>query len=211
MIEQFTIGTADIENNRASVVLTQLSRLDGAIEKEFTLVSDRMTWMMISESFIFGTFTAAVVHFNPTHPLRYAVLSLLAMLPFLGISIAVLAFRAINAAHTAADRLKDRREQLEKVFSGQLNVELVSSKLDTHAVGNLPPKYLPPIMIATWIILLSVVVIQITLSQNSIPLIVIGLIILLYVGALFILNRTYVTQIHNLESRLRMLEKNLLP
>ncbi len=53
MIEQLTIGTADVKDNLASVVLTQLSRLDGAIEKEFTLVSDRMTWMMISESFIF--------------------------------------------------------------------------------------------------------------------------------------------------------------
>ncbi len=49
------------------------------------------------------------------------------------------------------------------------------------------------------------------ITKNNIPLIVIGLIIILYVVALFILNRTYLTQIHNLESRLRMLETNQLP
>lgn len=34
-----------------TIVLGQLERLDGAIEKEFTLIGDRMTWMVVSESF----------------------------------------------------------------------------------------------------------------------------------------------------------------
>ena len=36
-----------------TIVLVQLQRLDGAIETEFTLISDRMTWTVVSEAFIF--------------------------------------------------------------------------------------------------------------------------------------------------------------
>jgi hypothetical protein len=35
--------------------LVQLGRLGEAISKEYTLVSDRMTWLVISNSFMFGS------------------------------------------------------------------------------------------------------------------------------------------------------------
>jgi hypothetical protein len=42
------IRPGDGERDEPSIVLSQLARLDGAIEKEFTLIGDRMTWMVVS-------------------------------------------------------------------------------------------------------------------------------------------------------------------
>lgn len=43
-------------------LLTQLVRLGAAIDKELTLMSERMTWLNLSESFSFSAFTVAVVN-----------------------------------------------------------------------------------------------------------------------------------------------------
>ena len=43
--------------NETALLLTQLTRIGVAIDKELTLMSERMSWMVISESFIFSAFT----------------------------------------------------------------------------------------------------------------------------------------------------------
>jgi hypothetical protein len=200
------IGADSHKQDVHSIVLSQLGRLDGAIEKEFTLVSDRMVWMVISESFIFGAFTTAVVNYEPNKTLCYAILVLIAALPVLGVLIADLARRAINAAHTAADRLKDERERLERMFVGQLRVDLISSKLETHAAGNLPPKLLPRIITLAWAVFLIVAAVQLVLVQTAAA-IVTACILAVFLGAvLYIISRSAVARVEELEQRVRLLE-----
>ncbi|MBL8848958.1 MAG: hypothetical protein JNG89_04710 [Planctomycetaceae bacterium] len=154
-----SITTADLKDGLPTVILSQLGRLDGAIEKEFTLVSDRMVWMVISESFIFGAFVTAVVNYRKGD-LSLVILSLIVALPIVGILIALFVLHAINAAHAAAGVLKQKRERLEMMFAGDLRVTLVSSKQDSHAAGNVPPKYLPWVFVITWLGLLTVAIVE---------------------------------------------------
>jgi hypothetical protein len=107
------------QNNSAdqTIVLVQLQRLDGAIETEFTLISDRMTWTVVSEAFIFGAFVdAAVSDDSKNGNSGVLLIYLLLLLSFIGFCIPALAYRAILAAHEASDRLKSTRASLEGKF-----------------------------------------------------------------------------------------------
>jgi hypothetical protein len=149
----FRLKSDEDSTDALSLALGQLQRLDGAIEKEFTLVSDRMVWMVVSESFIFGAFATAAVAYDPdkTH-LGSLVAMLLIGLPIIGIIIAGFAHRAIQAAHDAAERLKAQREPLERYFHGPLYVQLPARDWETHAQGNVPSRYLGPIFMLSWFV-----------------------------------------------------------
>lgn len=149
------------ESDEPTIVLGQLARLDGAIEKEFTLIGDRMTWMVVSESFIFGAFVTAAVYYNPRDTaLKYLVISLLILLPIIGATIAAVAYLAITAAHIATDRLKRRREDLELLITGKCYVELVSTDWATHPIGNVPSRYLPPVFVIVWAVFLVMLLVN---------------------------------------------------
>lgn len=121
------------------IVLRQICRLDGAIEKEFTLISDRMTWMIISESFIFGPFTLAATSYTYA-PKAFAnvILGMLLILPLLGIAIGAYALFAIRAAHEAADFLKDTRKEMEGLLPDVLRVNLIDVTYRKRERGTVP-------------------------------------------------------------------------
>lgn len=155
------------ERGEPSIVLAQLQRLDGAIEKEFTLIGDRMTWMVVSESFIFGAFVTAAVYYNPRDTaLNYLVISLLILLPIIGATIAAVAYLAITAAHIATDRLKGRRQELEVLIPGKCCVELVSTDWATHPTGNVPSRYLPPVFVVLWAVFLVIVLANLLVTRT---------------------------------------------
>src|SRR5271169_4339167 len=87
--------------DETSQLQTQLTRIGFAIDKELTLISERMSWLVISESFIFSAFTAAVANRD-----KAAVLDVLAwLMSLLGIMLAVLVYPALLAAHFTAKGL----------------------------------------------------------------------------------------------------------
>jgi hypothetical protein len=210
MTSPIEISDDSHKDERHTIILAQLARLDGAIEKEFTLVSDRMVWMVISQSFIFGAFTTAIVNYADDKPLKYAVLALIAALPVLGILIAHLVHRAIKAAHTAADRLKVRREQLEERFAKPLRVNLVSSRLETHAAGNIPSRLLPPFIISAWVVLLLVAVVQLLLARTAAAVATATLLAVFLGLVLYLIRRSALARVEDLERRVRLLETTRL-
>ena len=203
----FEVHRNGTEPDVPTIALSQLGRLDAAIEKEFTLVSDRMTWMSVSESFIFGAFVTAAVSYKPgTQQLGILIQTILFILPTLGLSIAFLAHQAIPAAHTAADRLKERREKIEDMFLGALRVELVSSKLHTHSLGNLPPKYLPPIIMLVWVALLLVVACELLATSTLAAQTAIASVIIVVLLIAYFIRRSSVARIKHLEEELQKLK-----
>lgn len=140
------------------LAISQLGRLGGAIDKEFSLVSDRMTWMVISESFIFSAFTSASVNFKGELASKTLVKCLLILLPLLGIFLAWIVTPAIKAAHSAAFTLKDQRDEFEGRMPKGLQIILISSKGHEHSKGNLPPTWVPRVIIVIWTVLLCVTV-----------------------------------------------------
>ncbi len=141
-----------------SIILGQLQRLDSAIHKEFTLVSDRMSWMVTSQSFIFTAFIIAVVNYKDELVFAYLTEFFLIFMPLLGIFLAAIVRGAIAAAHKAANRLKDDRDQLEVRLPGILRIKPVSSRDPENDTGNLPAIYVPYVIIGVWSVMLVVTI-----------------------------------------------------
>lgn len=198
------------ERDVAPMILSQLSRLDRAIEKEFTLVSDRMAWMVVSEAFIFGAFVDAAVNYTPSATyLKNLIVALLLTLPLLGITMAGFAWRAIIAAHGAVARLKDKREELEKHFPEPIRVDLISSKQHVHEMGNAPPRYLPPIIIFIWLAFLIIAAME--LAQTIAGRVTTAVLAILFCAVLFLVRSAFVRRITELEMQVRELKANAAP
>jgi hypothetical protein len=144
-------GNPELVNQR----LVQLGRLGEAISKEYTLVSDRMTWLVISNSFMFSAFTTAVSNYEKCGQLSILLLLVIYGIPFLAIAMCFLVLGAIHAAHLAAKRLKDERNRIESTLPTDLIIKLVSSKDYEHKLGNLPPYIIPILLGITWMVFLG--------------------------------------------------------
>lgn len=136
--------------------LVQLGRLGEAISKEYTLVSDRMTWLVISNSFMFSAFTTAVSNYGKEEqPLGLLLLLVIYGIPCLAIAMCLLVLGAIHAAHSAAKKLKNSRGSFEGKLPADLQIKLVSSKDHEHILGNLPPYIIPILLGITWMVFLG--------------------------------------------------------
>ena len=56
------------EPDDVAYVLSQIARLGEGLKAEFDLIAGRMSWLMISESFIFSAFATALANYRPDHP-----------------------------------------------------------------------------------------------------------------------------------------------
>jgi uncharacterized membrane protein YedE/YeeE len=179
-----------MDDDHISVVLAQLQRLDNAVEKEFTLVSDRMTWLVISESFIFGGYASAVNSYDVQAPLRRLIIGFLLGLPVLGTAIAVTAWLAIAAAHRAAEGLKRQREDIEPLIPGP-PVKLVSSNDRSHSAGNVPARWLPGIFVVIWTLIFAFGATTIHTSETVATVVSITLIPVVLVATVAVGRRTW--------------------
>jgi hypothetical protein len=65
-------------------VLAQIARLGEGLKAEFDLIAVRMTWLVISASFIFSAFATAIPNYRPDHPAVGGLRFLTWVLPFVG-------------------------------------------------------------------------------------------------------------------------------
>lgn len=137
-------------------LLTQLVRLGAAIDKELTLMSERMTWLNLSESFIFSAFTVAVV--NRDKALALEILACL--MPIVGFLMALLVYPALLAAHSMATRLKETRHHLELMIPVKLQINLHASSREQFW-GSIPAFVIPVMLMIVWgIILCTLIFVQ---------------------------------------------------
>ncbi|MEW6737299.1 MAG: hypothetical protein AB1489_38810 [Acidobacteriota bacterium] len=138
-----------------SVAVAQLARYGDAISKEFTLVNDRMTWLVVAESFIFSAFATSAAYYATSGSMKYLVGCLLIFMPLLGIFLAKTVIPAIKAAHEATDSLKERRDSFESRLPEHLQVRMITCKDPQHEKGNIPAKRVPKAIIFFWLALLA--------------------------------------------------------
>lgn len=134
----------------------RLDRLDALIKFEFDLIGYRMTWLVVSQSFLFTAFSvAASNHMN--HPILGRMLWLL---PSVGICVSAIVYFAILAAHSVVRKLKGIRKPLEETANKQFSCEKASVEADRweHMLGNVPPYTVPLILTLAWAILLAGIV-----------------------------------------------------
>jgi hypothetical protein len=160
-------------NGPPTVGATTWTRLDALLRTELDLITARVTWLVISQSFLFSAFAIAAGN-KETAFLQYV---LLLLTPILGILISYLADAAVCAAHQVATDLNEFRlrlsgfevdergipreadEERRPDADAHLNYYLRNHRVNqTDGKGALPSKMIPRIFIGTWIILFCVVV-----------------------------------------------------
>ncbi|MCI0599012.1 MAG: hypothetical protein L0Y60_05765 [Beijerinckiaceae bacterium] len=154
------VDPRNFQESEISAVVQQLTRLSDAIEKEYTLVNDRMTWLAVSETFIFGAFATAATGYPGQSGSEITILVnwLLFLMPVLGLLMAASVIPAIYAAHSAATRLKNGRQAYENLLPERLRVPAISANDWEHHWGNIPPQWVPLLIITSWAALLIVTV-----------------------------------------------------
>ncbi len=128
-----------------ALLLTQLTRIGVAIDKELTLMSERMSWLVVSESFIFSAFTVAVANREK----GMVLVTLGCLMPLVGFLLAILVYPALLAAHRSARRLKEERHRFESRLPEALQVMLLAPKRE-HFLGSVPAFVIPVMLIVVW-------------------------------------------------------------
>lgn len=145
--------SAAISKETDESIRYRLDRFDRQIGIEFDLIGHRMTWLMISQSFLFSTFATTISASTPPKSTK-AVTTLQWLVSGVGILTALFVGLAILAAHQVISRLKPNRDELEKAASSRgFEVLGVESSSRDHFLGNLPSQVLPWVLIAAWVLL----------------------------------------------------------
>ena len=131
-------------------VLAQIARLGEGLKAEFDLIAGRMSWLMISESFIFSAFATALANYRPDHPAVNGLRFLFWVLPFVGMFLAVSVHLAVLAALSAIDTMKRQRDRMMAGLPAQLRIDLISTRSRQQWWGNLPAVVLPPALVVVW-------------------------------------------------------------
>jgi hypothetical protein len=135
----------------SGLLLTQLTRIGVAIDKELTLINERMTWLVVSESFMFSAFTVAVANQEKAIVLNTVVY----LMPSIGFLMALLVYPGLLAAHFTAKWLKEERHRFELRLPDDLQVKLLASKR-THVLGSMPAFVIPVLLLLVWGVIIVV-------------------------------------------------------
>jgi hypothetical protein len=135
--------------------LAQIARLAEGVKGELDLIAGRMTWLAISESFIFSAFATALAGYRPDHQLARGLMYLLWVMPLTGMFLAVCVYVAILAAHSALASLKAQRDRMIEGLPSQLRIDLISAQNRVQWWGNLPTHLIPVVFFFIWTGLLA--------------------------------------------------------
>ena len=116
----------------------QLLRLDAHIRFEFESTAQRMTYLAITESFLFSTFILALANSSSpnVHPLLIRVIS---MVPFFGMLLATIVLASVIGSISLTRKLRRERFILEgDTPQSALHHELSHPSWEI-VLGHLPP------------------------------------------------------------------------
>jgi len=142
-------------------VIAQQGRYEMAIGKEFSLVADRMTWLVISQSFLMSAFVLSSATYDAATTMKLVLRASQVLMPAFGIVVAFLIIVAVKAAHSAAEKLKNSRDALEQTLPENLRVSLIGNTTWESDRGNWPPHVIPYVVLLVWAILLVVIVVTV--------------------------------------------------
>lgn len=132
--------------------LMQIARLGEGVKSEFDLIANRLTWLVIAESFSFSAFALAISNSHvEQRQLARELFYLKWVTPILGMFLAGCVYIAVLAAHTAVNVLKRQRDSLISRLPKQLRIDLISAQSRVQFWGNLPTHIIPPILFLTWV------------------------------------------------------------
>jgi hypothetical protein len=122
------------------------------IEHEDNLVSQRLSWLLASQSFLFTAYAIVVVNLTVGHTpwaMRQEHL-LLTVIPVVSILTCVLVYATIVAAIFAIVHLR-RVYNSRAESAGMAGLPPVQGYRQTQIFGQIGPLLLPPVFLAVWI------------------------------------------------------------
>ena len=130
-----------------------IERYDKQIDIELTLINARMTWLVISQSFLIGSFVSAASAAS-----REVGLAIQLVVAFVGFMACNWVRMGINAALSMVARWKNERQEPLAELSKSIGMPLaaVSSVERAHHDGNLAPAMIPRILMIAWVCFLGV-------------------------------------------------------
>ena len=131
--------------------MLQLGRVTDAVRAELDLIGMRLTWLVISESFLFSAFAVAVPTYDSSANLSGVLLYILWTMPLVGMLLAGCVYVAILAALRAGKQLIEERDQLMERLPEHLRISLISLHSQEYRWGNVPPTVIPPIIFLLWL------------------------------------------------------------
>jgi hypothetical protein len=132
-------------------VLSQVARLGEGLKAEFDLITGRMSWLVIAESFIFSAFATVTAGYRPDHPVVDVLKYLAWAFPIVGMFLAVCVYFSILAALSAIDSIKNQRDRMMAGLPLQLRIDLISVRSRMQWWGNLPAHVIPPVLFLVWL------------------------------------------------------------
>jgi hypothetical protein len=141
---------APFDPGEVSNALAQIARLTEGVKTEFDLIAGRMTWLVVSESFIFSAFAAVLSTYRPDHHHALVLLYVLWVMPLTGMLLAAAVYVAILAADIALRSLKAQRDRMIEHLPRELRIDLISTQSRIQWWGNVPTHIIPPVFILIW-------------------------------------------------------------
>ena len=146
-------GQDQSEVPRPATDSTHLGRLDDHIKFEFDLTAARVTYLAITESFLFGAYVSALAAFKsaPGQELVYAgtLKQLVHAVPWIGVILAAAVVAAVVCAISMIFKLKAQRERLES-NSHSIHPDIGWRSLE-HFVGLAPPLVVSVCFLIAWL------------------------------------------------------------
>jgi len=133
--------------------MATLTRIDFAIRAEFDLISQRMMWLMTTESFLLTAYTLGYTQLGDAdaHPNLHFVLSII---PPVAISLSMMVWLSILGALGNVTSLTRHRHLYEIEFDQAMRVTALSSiySRGLMRLRNLPPLIVPGVLAFVWLV-----------------------------------------------------------
>ena len=146
LVKTLTDPQPDVDTDR-------IKRLDDHIKFEFELTAQRVTYLAITESFLFGAYVSALAAFKsaPGQELVYAdtLKQLVHAVPWIGVILAAAVVAAVVSAISMIFKLKAQRERLEGSTPG-VHPDIGGRSLE-HFVGLAPPLVVSVCFLIAWL------------------------------------------------------------
>jgi len=138
---------------RQTALVATLGRIDFAIRSEFEIVSQRMTWLMASESFLLTAYTLGGAQARKGDGVENLGFVLM-VIPPVAVAVALLVWLSVVGALGNVAYLSRQRATLESEFSEAMEVMSLSDSFAHRIVclRNLPPLIVPVILVLIWTI-----------------------------------------------------------
>jgi len=151
------MGASAVDDDLIGIWKYTLDRIDKQLDIELNLINARMSWLVISESFLFNAFVGAGSDSIKPPGVALAVQAAVVIIGFL---IAKFVDSAVGAALSVIEERKEQRTPMEQRLKSLMSVSDKAVDLPSvpresrwHRQGSIPAHRIPSVLMAGWIIL----------------------------------------------------------